>query len=218
MKKLIYLRYLILFIFSAFVTSCSHKPDNNFMILKALNERLAYSNYFIQHSSSLILRSLEDKLTDRSSHYKASIYFPKAMLVKQYSDSLTNYIGSLKQELILNSGFNNADSTYKLDNKDASTLVFETNDKGKELQAKLDKFKEDIMTIDTGMAAQFANINPEFRRDPFSNEGQDFNHIYTVAAFAKLNMIQNKILILENSILNFCNDQVPPIDCGSIKI
>jgi hypothetical protein len=188
--------------------SCTHKIDKNVMLFKALNDQLIYSSAEIGKSTDIELRSLAAKVQDPMTHDKAAIWYPNATQIKLYSDSIVEYIDTLKMILIQNSDFNTTDSIYREDNEDAPALVFETNGKAAELQEKLDKYTTAILSVDSGMAKEFGYISYDFERDPVSKEEQYFNHSYTIAAIAILNRLENKIRIIEKNMIKYCNDKI----------
>ena len=196
---------LLTLLIPVLLISCSHKQDSNIAIYKALNEQLVRSTEIIKQQSSSPYQELDNKLRDSATAGKARRYYAEAMMVRKYSDNMVSYIDSLKECLTPN--FLNTDSTLKEDNKDAVTLLFETNGKGKELQQKLDEFKEDILSVDSDMTAEFKSGRPYLKLDSFSNEDQYLQDSYTISALATLSKLQNKIRIIENAMATYCNDQ-----------
>lgn len=221
-QKMINIMYLVLTAILAL--NVSAEVINAF---KTVNTSLMTSNSNITASNNTIYESLEEKLKNPQSHEKASIWEPKAMAAKKYSEDLSNYIESLKTDLKKGADLRmkwdkvRKDSVedYRMDNLDASTRLFETNGKGKELEARLKKYKEDMLGIDPTIRTQFeptfpVNINP-----PVSQEGtqkdftQSFFHMTpTIAALTMLSKFQNNVKNAESEIVTYCHNQIGAVE------
>ncbi len=222
-QKMINIMYLVLTAILAL--NVSAEVINAF---KVVNTSLVTSNENITSSNETIYKSLEAKLADPQSAEKARIWEPKAMAAKKYSQELNDYIESLKLDLKKGADLRmkwddvRKDSVedYKMENLDASTRLFETNGKGKELEARLKKYKQDMLSIDPAIKAQFAATFPVNFVPPVSQEGdqkdftQSFFHMTpTIAALTMLSKFQNNVKNAESEIVTFCHNQI-----GAVKV
>lgn len=222
-QKMINIMYLVLTAILAL--NVSAEVINAF---KVVNTSLVTSNENITTSNETIYKSLEAKLSDPQSAEKARIWEPKAMAAKKYSEDLNNYIESLKLDLKKSADLKmkwNAEKKdsvedYKMENLDASTRLFETNGKGKELEARLKKYKDDMLGIDPAIKAEFAASFPVTVVPPVSQEGdqkdftQSFFHMTpTIAALTMLSKFQNNVKNAESEVVTYCHNQI-----GAVKV
>nr|MDQ6889871.1 hypothetical protein [Bacteroidota bacterium] len=169
---------------------------------------------------------------DPQSAEKARIWEPRAMQARKYSADLTNYIEDLKTDLKkgadLRMKWNDVkkDSVedYRMDNLDASTRLFETNGKGRELEARLQKYKEDMLHIgypaDSSIMKEFKATFPVNIVPPVGLDGtkKDFTQAFfhmtpTIAALTMLSKFQNNIKNAESEIVTYCHSQI-----GAVKV
>ena len=222
-QKMINVMYLVLTAILAL--NVSAEVINAFQVV---NTSLITSNENITTSNETIYKSLEAKLADPQSAEKARIWEPKAMAAKKYSDDLNNYIESLKLDLKKgadlkmkwNKEKQDSIEDYKMENLDASTRLFETNGKGKELEARLKKYKDDMLGIDPAIKAEFAASFPVTIVPPISQEGdqkdftQSFFHMTpTIAALTMLSKFQNNVKNAESEVVTYCHSQI-----GAVKV
>jgi gliding motility-associated protein GldM len=221
-QKMINVMYLVLTAILAL--NVSHEVIDAF---KVVDKSLITSNNNISASNNTLYRSLEEKLTEPQSKEKAAIWEPKAMTAKSLSDNMITYIDSLKLALK-----NAADLRMKWDDKakdsiedfrednlDASTRLFETHGKGKELKDRLDQYKEQMLAIDPAIKQQFMNSLPINTIPPISQEGKqkDFTQTFfhmtpTVAALTMLSKFQNNIKNAENMVVTYCHSQIGAVE------
>ena len=107
---------------------------------KTVDTSLQSSSANISTANSTLYESLEKKKNDAQYKEQAAIWHPKAEQARILSADLTKYIDELKLNLKKAAGLKE-DGSFKEDNLDASTRLFETNKKGPELKAKLDEYK-----------------------------------------------------------------------------
>jgi gliding motility-associated protein GldM len=198
---------------------------------KVVNNSLLTSNNNIAASNNTLYKSLEEKLNEPQSAEKAKIWEPKAMQAKKLSDDMNNYINDLKAQLLkaadLRMKWNGKDSVqdYREDNLDASTRLFETHGKGKELKDRLDQYKEQMLAIDPSIKQQFENSFPVNTTPPLSQEGKqkDFTQTFfhmtpTVAALTMLSKFQNNIKNAENMVVTYCHSQIGAVEVHMDKV
>jgi gliding motility-associated protein GldM len=217
-QKMINVMYLILTAILAL--NVSNEVINAF---KVVNNSLLVSNSNITASNNTLYKSLVEKLNDPQSAEKAKIWEPKAMQAKKLSDDMNGYINDLKAQLLKaadlrmkwDSKIKDSVQDYREDNLDASTRLFETHGKGKELKDRLDEYKQQMLAIDPSIKQQFESSFPVNTVPPVSQEGKqkDFTQTFfhmtpTVAALTMLSKFQNNIKNAENMIVTYCHSQI----------
>ena len=184
---------------------------------KTVDTSLKNSTGSINKSNDMLYKSLEDKLADPQSHEKAAYWQPRALEAQKLSASMAQYIDELKQKLKEGAGLKivEGNESFKEDNLDASTRLFETNGKGPELEKKLMDYKESMMKIDSSIRSKFQNNFPVTVDVPKGQEGKvrSFTSTYfhmtpTVAALTMLSKFQNNIKNAENQIVTHCHNQI----------
>ncbi|MEO6290280.1 MAG: gliding motility protein GldM, partial [Ginsengibacter sp.] len=226
-QKMINIMYLVLTAILAL--NVSAEVINAFRVV---NTSLVTSNENITASNETIYKSLEAKLKDPQSADKAKIWEPRAMAAQKYSADLNNYIESLKLDLKKGADLRmkwdkvkqDSIEDYRMDNLDASTRLFETNGKGKELEARLQKYKDEMLHIgypsDSSIMKEFKATFPVTITPPVSQEGiqkdftQSFFHMTpTIAALTILSKFQNNVKNAESEIVTYCHNQI-----GAVKV
>jgi gliding motility-associated protein GldM len=226
-QKMINVMYLVLTAILAL--NVSNEVINAF---KVVNTSLQNSNDNIKISNDKLYTTLAEKLTKKESMDKANIWAPRAMHAKQLSSSMMIYIDSLQKALKIAADLRmkwddvGKDSVedYRADNLDASTRMFETRGEGVKLQARLDKYRQDMLSIgmpeDASIKKEFENIFPVNTTPPPSQEGgkkkdftQSFFHMTpTIAAITILSKFENNIKNAENMVVTYCDNQIGKVD------
>ncbi len=192
---------------------------------KVVDNSLKESNNLLSISTSGIYSNLEEMLKDPKSVQKAEIWKPKADQVKTLADETSVLIDKLKEELKKEADLQ-ADGSYKEDNIDAATRLFDTKGQGSVLYQKLADFKTKLLAIDPEMAANIGSKIPLNLEAPKSASGnlstgdkvKDWINSYfhmtpTVAALTMLSKFQNDVKNSENMAASFCINQV-----GAVKL
>ena len=186
---------------------------------KTVDTSLKNSTASISKGNEVLYKSLNDKLNDPQSAEKAKIWQPKAMMAQELSAKMASYIDDLKQQLKQGAGLKE-DGSFKEDNLDASTRLFETNGKGKELEQKLMEYKAAMLAIDSSIKTQFETNFPVSIEVPKGQEGKvrSFTATYfhmtpTVAALTMLSKFQNNVKNAENQVITYCHNQI-----GAVKV
>ncbi|MEO6683393.1 MAG: gliding motility protein GldM [Ginsengibacter sp.] len=200
---------------------------------KVVDKSLITSNEIISEGNKTIYKSLEDKVKDPQTAEKAKIWNEKAKIAQQLSNEMYNYIEALKMELkneaelkrnedgtiLLNE---NGEESFREDNLDASTRLFETKGKGEELKAKLDSYKEAMLNIDPEIRKLFAAnfpVNTDTERfTTREGKSKDFTQTYfnmtpTIAALTMLSKFQNNVKNAESEIVTYTHNQI-----GAVKV
>ncbi len=219
-QKMINIMYLVLTALLAL--NVSAEILNAF---KVVDNSLKESNGVLSNSTSGIYANFEELLKDPKSAQKAAIWKPKADQIKVLADEASVLIDKYKQELKVEAELA-ADGSFREDNIDAATRLFDTKGAGKILYNKLAEFKTKLLAVDPEMAAQIGARLPLNLDIPKSGSGnimtgnkvQDWITSYfhmtpTVAALTMLSKFQNDVKNSENLAATFCISQV-----GSVKL
>jgi gliding motility-associated protein GldM len=221
-QKMINVMYLVLTAILAL--NVSAEVINAFRVV---DESLKISNKNISSSNDRLYQALAEKMNKPESQEKAKIWEPNAMRAKQYSFEMTTYIDSLKKALKIGADLKmrwndvkkDSEEDYRMDNLDASTRLFETKGEGKNLEARLEKYKLDMLSIDPSIKAEFEKIFPVNTVPPPSQDGkkkdftQSFFHMTpTIAALTILSKFQNNIKNAENMVVTYCDNQIGKVD------
>lgn len=189
---------------------------------KVVDKSLQNSSSNLASANNTLYASLTEKLADPKTAEKAKIWEPKAEQAKKLSDDLNAYIDGLKSELKKASDLTTVDGkeSFKEDNLDAATRLFDTQGKGKELQAKLAAYKSAMLEIDPEIKTKFEKTLPIDVEPPVGQDGtkKDFTNAYfhmtpTVAGLTLLSKFQNNVKNAENQVVTFCHEQI-----GAVKI
>lgn len=216
-QKMINIMYLVLTAILAL--NVSAEVINAF---KVVDKSLMTSTDNIAGANTTLYKSLEAKLTDPQSAEKARIWQPKAAEAQKLSADINAYIETLKTELKKEADLKLIDGkeSYREDNLDASTRLFETKAKGKELEDRLKKYREAMLNIDPAIRKEFEKTLPIDIAVPKSQEGtnKDFTQTYfhmtpTVAALTMLSKFQNNVKNAENQVVTFAHNQI-----GAVKV
>jgi gliding motility-associated protein GldM len=209
-QKMINLMYLVLTALLAL--NVSSEILNAF---KVVNTSLLNSSLNLTAGNETLYKSLTDKLHDPKSAVNAAIWEPKAHKAKILSDSLNNYLEGLKLQLKQGSDLNPVDGTYKEDNLDAATHLFDTKGEGKILEGKLLAYRTAMLDIDPEIKDKFEKTLPIDLKPPKSQDGteKDFTTAYfhmtpSVAGITLLSKFQNNVKNAENQVVTFCHAKI----------
>lgn len=211
-QKMINLMYLVLTALLAM--NVSSEILNAF---KVVDLSLQNSSTNLSAANETIYKSLLENLADAKTAEKAKIWQPKADQAKKLSDDMNNYIEGLKKSLKEAAGLEMREGkeTFKEDNMDAASRLFDTEGKGKELEAKLKAYKLAMLNIDEKIKEKFEKTLPVDVEPPIGQDGtrKEFTFAYfhmtpTVAGLTLLSKFQNNIKNAENQVVTFCHEQI----------
>lgn len=217
-QKMINLMYLVLTALLAL--NVSAEILNAF---KTVERSLDTTNRTINQSTSTIMASLQEKMTQSESAEKARIWYPKAQKAQELTKELNAYIDGLKAQIMKEAGFDpakNGDSTFKEDNQDIATRIMVEQGKGKELYAKLDQYKKQMAAIDPSLASEVNTYLKQIDLSvPHTKSGGHgggnntwetvyFRMVPTVAATTMLTKFQNDVRTAENRTVALFHEQV----------
>ena len=219
-QKMINIMYLVLTALLAL--NVSAEILNAF---KVVDNSLIVSNQLLSKSTSDIYTNLDSMRLDPKTKDKADIWKPKADEVKKLADEASSMIDKLKEELKKEADIQ-PDGSFKEDNIDAATRLFDTKGQGKVLYEKLLNFKTKLLAIDSSMTNDIGTKIPLNLDVPKTASGnlstgdkiKDWTTSYfhmtpTVAALTMLSKFQNDIKNSENIAATHCINQV-----GAVKL
>jgi hypothetical protein len=207
--------------------SCSNKPKENLSVYRALASSLNNSNSFISNQNLRLQKSFKEKLADPATKEKALIWYPTAMLAKSLTNQVMQYIDSLKIQLKLEAGLRlvNGIETFNEADRNAVSNLFNKKRQGENLEQLLSKFQNSLLQLNPEIMMQFKNtINTSIRLSDPSEEKQKtftetfFSDVPAVGALAILCKFQNNVKVMENQIIEFCDNKIPSVDHSYFRI
>jgi gliding motility-associated protein GldM len=221
-QKMINMMYLVLTALLAL--NVSAEILNAF---KVVNRSIANSNGVLTTENENIYTSLKDKESRNETKDKALIWGPKAEAIGRLSKEAYDSIEDLKNRLLLESKWDPAHgdtASYRPDDLDAATRIFDEEGEGPKLYNLLTKYKTQILS-DPILAKEFNGKLPLDLTVPPSQEGitptgdsgknwtvNYFNMTPTVAAVTILSKFQNDIKNSENNLITYCHDQIGAVE------
>ncbi len=207
-QKMINIMYLVLTAILALNVS-----NEVIEAFKTVDKSLQGSSTNLGKATDDVYKSLEQKKNDAQYREQAAKWAPKAEQVKVLSADLNKYLEGLKDDLRKGSNLKE-DGSFKEDNLDASTRIFETEGRGAELKKRLDDYKKAVIAIDPEFK-QFETNFPVSTDGVIGKEGKkkDFTASYfhmtpTVAALTILSKFQNNVKNAENTIVNYAHSKI----------
>lgn len=186
---------------------------------KVVDSSLISSNKTIDQSSKDYIKVLNAAMADPAKREKASIWKPKADQALAMTDQMTAYIDQLKQQLKEESELKMVDGqeSFREDNLDASSRLMDTKGKGKELYAKLNEFKTNLLN---GLpAGAIGNLPIDLNIPKSSNEASNkdwttayFHMTPTVASLTMLSKFQNDVKRSGNLVADYCAQQLGKVE------
>ncbi len=214
-QKMINMMYLVLTALLAL--NVSSEILNAF---KTVNNSLDKSNTIIDESNAAISASMKEMMNDPNLREKAAIWGPKADQALALSREASQYISELKTRLLKEAGLKE-DGTYKQDNLDAATRLFEKQGEGEKLHARLKKYKEDILNVLPPELAKKleASLPIDLEKPKTENAGNNtwsaayFRMTPAIAGITILSKFDNDVKRSGNLVANTCMEQV-----GKVKL
>nr|MCU0404260.1 gliding motility protein GldM [Chitinophagaceae bacterium] len=214
-QKMINMMYLVLTALLAL--NVSSEILNAF---KTVNNSLDKSNLIIDESNNNISEQMKEMLSDPNSKARAEIWKPKADSALAITRETAAYIAELKQNLLVEAGLKE-DGTYKEDNLDAASRLFETKGEGEKLFNKLKQYKADILKVLPPELAKKleASLPIDLEKPKTQNKGNNtwssayFRMTPTIAAITILSKFENDVKRSGNLVANTCLEQV-----GKVKL
>lgn len=188
---------------------------------KTVNKSLENTNTTVNKSTETLMKSLDEKRRDPATTLRANIWYPKADNAVKITKGVYDYIQSLKDRILTESGGNPKDPTkkYKEDNLDIPTRIMIEKGEGPKLKALLEKYRKELLAIDPSIDSAFKvslpiNLDkPESRsRAGKTWEGAYFHMVPTVAALTILSKFQMDVKTSENRVVQFCHNKVGEVN------
>jgi gliding motility-associated protein GldM len=227
-QKMINIMYLVLTAILAL--NVSSEILNAF---QTIDDSFGKSNAALKTRSELIIKEFGSE-QNKAFAEKVAIWKPKAQMVSDLSDQAFAFIENIKKELKMESGLKAPDTTFKLDDLEASTRVLvEGKDEGKgktkmakgeEIYNMLTKYKADLAKIDPLLALKVGNIPVDLSIPKLYNKDAEktiknlpipkqwatiyFHMTPTIAALAMMSKFQNDIRNTQTQLIDFCYSQV----------
>ena len=214
-QKMINMMYLVLTALLAL--NVSSEILNAF---KTVNNSLDKSNAIIDDSNNDIAEQMKEMLNDPNSRSRAEVWKPKADSALAITRETAAYIAELKQRLLKEAGLKE-DGTYKEDNLDAASRLFETQGEGEKLFNRLKQYKEDVLKILPAELAKKleASLPIDLEKPKTQNKGNNtwssayFRMTPAIASLTILSKFENDVKRSGNLVSNTCLEQV-----GKVKL
>jgi gliding motility-associated protein GldM len=210
-QKMINIMYLVLTAMLALNVSAE--------VIKAfttVNKSLVNSNTNIETANGTLFSSLKSKLSDpQVDKEKLAKWTDAATKAKELSDNFNKDIEAYKLDLKTASGLATEGGVekYKEDDLNASSRIFDTGGKGKELDEKLKAYKKAMLAIDPEIAEAFKVTFPVETDATQDATTPNFRMMPTVAAVTLLSKYQNNIKNAENQVVTYCHNKI-----GEVKV
>ncbi|MFT3907836.1 MAG: hypothetical protein QM737_00290 [Ferruginibacter sp.] len=173
---------------------CSNNQHRNSDLLLSLNPVINKSNDLIYEDTKRIQQDLLSRLNDPATYQRAMIWQPMAALVRAYSDTLINYLDSLKVKC-------KSEADHK--------LHLRGDEQEFKLKRSLENFKKSILSINEEATLEFEkeiNTLPGFGNTQTLNEkywSSRFKDEDIEGSLAILNMFESNTRVIENKMTRF---------------
>lgn len=213
-QKMINLMYLVLTALLAL--NVSAEILNAF---KTVNNSLTAASSTLDKKNGSIFDAFKSALSDNSTKDRAAIWQPRAQKAQVLADEMIAYIHNLKDRVKQSADLENG--KYKEDDLEAPTRVMTDPGKaGDSLHDALQKFKNDLLSLDPAVRKEFENSLPIDLTIPTTNNRANQNnwsasYFYmtpAVAAITILSKFENDVKNSEAMIVDYCYQQV-----GAVK-
>lgn len=213
-QKMINMMYLVLTALLAL--NVSSEILNAF---RTVNNSLDKSNEVIQKANNNISESMKAMTEDPNTREKALYWKPKADSALMITKNVAAYINTLKERLLVEAGKKEGDSTFKEDNMEAATRLFEVQGEGDKLFNALKQFKADVLKVLPDSLAKVleSTLPIDLTMPKTQNAGNNtwssayFRMTPAVAAITILSKFENDVNRTGNIIANTAMDQVGKI-------
>lgn len=179
--------------------ACENKKQKAEILLNAINDNLLLSIETLNRSTAVTLYELEDKLTDPATQQRASIWYPKAQLIKGITDTLNKNIEDIQHQI--------------------KGQEF-TADQRKRLSLLMDEYERKLTAIDSNLniAFDYSNYLKFSKLDSSEKNSIWLDRIsekYTISEInCILKLLQHHSKIIENRTINYCFNKIPDYYCG----
>jgi hypothetical protein len=186
------------------------------------DEGLLQSIERISYNNNVVYKALEQKLSEPINHASAAIWQPKALLIKEKSDWLFDYLQFTINTLKKNAGskFVNGIETFQQGSINAVSQTLQGENSPEKIVAKLHQYKTEVLSVDPELSEQFSKsiavVSGQLQADANGNtEVTFFKDIPVFAAIVLLHRFQSNIKNIESQMISFCLNKIPSYrDCG----
>ena len=180
---------------------------------KTVNESILHSNASIDEKNAIIYQQFEKQM--QQDPQKVGPLKTKAEAVKQQSEAMVQYIDSLKQMIIKESGGMTEEGEIKrLDDLDAPSRVMLNWKNGPKLKARLEALKKDLLNyfpaaVRDKEAGIFAlEIEEPSGKQKKSWSQVNFEEVPSIAAMTILSKFQSDVKNSESQVINYLYQQI----------
>lgn len=215
-QKMINLMYLVLTALLAL--NVSAEILNAF---KTVNTSLNAASSTLDKKNVNTFNAFKAALNDASTHERAAIWAPKAESAQKLSNSVIDYIESLKQRILNEARYNPEDSSFVEDNLEAATRVMtDPGVAGDSLRNELGRLRAALLNLDPAIKSQFEYslpIDTSFIETTNRAHKRDWSASYfymtpAVAAITILSKFENDIKNSEAMIVDYCYQKVGSVE------
>ena len=181
---------------------------------KALDKSLKENNEILQAQIERSYNSLQEKLHDPKCAEKAKVIMPQAIIISKSSTALINYIDSIVVDISKAASLENTKSIQVFDEADRTVAKkILTVQKLTTLKRKVAQFRSQMLGIDTFASRQLQTIIDDILKE--ENEIVDafsFGSLPAIGAISLLTRLQNKVRIVEQTMVQFCDRRISSYD------
>lgn len=215
-QKMINLMYLVLTALLAL--NVSSEILNAF---KVVDQSLRTSSETLDKGNFTLYKSLQDKLNKPETAAQAQEWQPRGLIAQKLSKDMSDYIENLKKGLKVEAGLKIVDGqeSFKEDNLEAATRLFQENGEGPKLEARLKKYRADMLAIHPEIKANFDKTLPIETEVPLGQDKKkkDFTQTYfhmtpTVAGLTLLSKFQNNVKNAENQVVTYIHKKIGEVE------
>jgi hypothetical protein len=202
------------------ITAVACNSHNNQQSINILSKSLERVNLLITENNHIILAALEEKTKDPQTRLRAVIWAPKALVIKEKSAVLFQYIDDLKKQVTLLKEDDISGAGRVLD-KEANILFDKLLTFGHDVIEALDtqsspdnpayqaQLNKEIKAFKKDIGLRFKTV-----KDSASDKAvavsdwteHNIGNVTPALALAMLNKLQNDVLVTENLLLEYCNN------------
>ncbi|AEW02412.1 hypothetical protein A4D02_00220 [Niastella koreensis] len=198
------------------------RPEENPDQLIAVNQSLEYANGVMQEAGDMVYEELLERQKDPRDADHPALWLARAKQIKQYADSLGNFIKNIKSELITQS------DSLKKDYVELTKQLHNEDGVGQQLLNKLTDFKDSASSILTpeekkleyyrrseiGHILETGPLLPAYRDSLPADKKVDYKKKWLEKSFGRtsalmamimLNKIEADVLATEKEFITYCD-------------
>lgn len=203
-------KIILVVLLPTFCCCTSNTSQKDVAILKSLDEGMVKANKVTSENTKLVLAAIDNKRFEPSTHYKAELWYSKALLVQKYSSDISKYLSNLKSEL----GKRAADKGEH--NKDVVAQFFRNEGNAEILLKELNNYRVQVVHIDSENKKVLNDVltfpfeYDNIERAKVGNFLDVISNASPVAAHAFLSQLESWVGTTEYTAVKFCYDNIPP--------